>query len=400
MGAIQRTIQLAIIPLAAIIGDSATRPGNAVGDEGWRFVSMPDFLNVDTDYPQAGWEEAVGFILQTIKAEQPEFLLVAGDLVMGRWHGEADKPGVAGIEHFAARYYPAWKARLESHGLKYYAALGDHELGDNPWRYPDAVAHVAAYKQAFREYLNMPRNGPDHMRGTAFYWTHGNVLFLAVDVFEPGQSDQGVIRPGVTGAQLAWMERVIETHPDADHVIVMGHAPVLGPVRQWSSSGLMVTGGRESEFWQAMSRRKVALYLCGEVHAITCTQRDGVQQIAHGGLIGYNTRTNYLVVDVYPDRLDLTLKEIDMLPSGEKLWQPGNNRPLERVEISPEIRQRGFLPVGKLTVDTQSNPRRFRNAQGYFLPEYEISTERARPVFSENFKPLPRIRLDGQVDNH
>jgi hypothetical protein len=179
---------------------------------------------------------------------------------------------------------------LKSHGLKYYAALGDHELGDNPWRYPDALAHVAASKQAFREYLNMPQNSPDHMRGTAFYWTHGNVLFLTVDVFEPGQSDQGIIRPDVTGAQLAWMEQVIQTHPNADQVIVMGHATVLGPVRQWSSSGLMVTGGRESEFWQAMSR-----------------------------------------------------------------WK---------------------------------------------LPEYETSTERARPVFSENFKPLPRIHLDGQVDNH
>ena len=364
----------------------------------WRFVSMPDFLNVDTDYPQPGWEDALSTILESVESENPDFLVVAGDLLMGHWHGEKERPGVPGIVHFAERYYPAWKARLKAHDLTWYAALGDHEIGDNPWRYAQATDYVAAYKREFREHLGMPLNGPDHMKGTAFYWRHKNVLFIAVDVFEKGESGQGSIRTGVTGAQLAWMERVIGDHPEVDHVVVMGHAPCLGPVRMWSSSGLMVTGGRESAFWQALKRHQVALYLCGEVHAITCTQRDGVQQIAHGGLIGYNTRTNYLVVDVYPDRLDLILKEIDMLPSGKKLWQPGSNRPLERVKITPEMKQRGFTTVGTLSIDTKSKPPRFNNAQGYFLKRFETSTEIGRPVhFPKGLKALPRINLDGTI---
>ncbi len=364
----------------------------------WRFVSMPDFLNVDTDYAQPGWEDALGVILESVKSENPAFLMVPGDLVMGEWHGNKTRPGIPGIEHFAKRYYPAWKARLKVHGLTWYAAVGDHELGDNSWHYPRALETVAAYKRQFRDHLSMPLNGPDHMKGTAFYWTHKNVLFMSVDVFEEGRSNQGVIRTGVTGEQLAWMERVMAEHADVDHIIVMGHAPCLGPVRMWSSSGLMVVGGRDSTFWQAMKRHQVALYLCGEVHAITCTERDGVQQIAHGGLIGYNTRTNYLVVDVYPDRLDLTLKEIDMIPKGEKLWQPGNNRPLERVEITPEIKARGFVSVGTMTIDTKSNPRRFLKAQGYFLKEFETSKDRGVPIHHpKGFKPLPRINLDGTV---
>jgi hypothetical protein len=320
-------------------------------------------------------------ILESVKAEKGEFLLVPGDLVMGEWHAWKGPQGVAGIEHYAQRYYPAWKARMEAHGLKWYAALGDHEIGDNPWNYPQALEFVAAYKKEFREHMGMPLNGPEHMKGTAFYWKHKNVLFISVDVFEEGESRQGKIRAGVTGKQLEWMERVIGEHDDADHIVVMGHAPCLGPVRQWSSSGLMISGGRESEFWQSMAKHGVALYLAGEVHAITCTERDGVQQIAHGGLIGYNTRTNYLVVDVHPDRLELEIKEIDMEPSGEKLWQPGNNRPLEKVTISPEMKKRGFAPVGKLTIDTKSQPRRFENPQGYFLKKFETSSERGRPAF-------------------
>ena len=374
------------------------RTSRAAEQTSWRFVSMSDFLNVDTDFPQPGWEEALGTILESVKSEAPDFLLVAGDLVMGEWHDTAARPGLAGIEHFAKRYYPAWKARLEAHGLTWYAAVGDHELGDNAWHYPGALETVAAYKRMFRDHVGMPLNGPDHMKGTAFFWRHKNVLFISVDVFEEGRSNQGVIRTGVTGEQLAWMERVITEHSTVDHVIVMGHAPCLGPVRQWSSSGLMIVGGRESAFWQAMKRHKVALYLCGEVHAITCTERDGVQQIAHGGLIGYNTRTNYLVVDVTPDRLDLTLKEIDMLPSGEKLWQPGNNRPLERVKITPDMKVRGFVPVGRLSIVTKGNARKFLNAQGLFLKKFETSTDRGVPVHHpKGFKPLPRINLDGTV---
>ncbi len=365
--------------------------------ESWRFVSMPDFLNVDTEYPQKGWEESLTCILESVKSETPDFLVVPGDLVMGHWHnGDKSRPGLDGIEYYADIYYPAWKARLAAHGIKWYAALGDHELGDNPWRYKGALERVAAYKREFREHLGMPLNGPDHMKGTAFWWRHKNVLFVSVDVFEQGKSNQGAIRTGVTGKQLEWLNAVFEQNRDATHRIVMGHAPCLGPVRKWSSSGLMVEEGRESPFWQCLKANDVDLYLCGEVHAITCTERDGVQQIAHGGLIGYNERTNYLVVDVHPDRLELAIKEIDMIPSGKPLWQPGNNRPLEKVTITPAMKRRGFVPVGKLTINKAGEDKSFHNPQGYFLKKYETSEERARPGFKGG-TPLPRINLDGTI---
>lgn len=382
-----RALILAAIAMLHITAQAQDEPK-------WRFVSMPDFLNVDTAYPQNGWEDALGYILESVRSEAPDFLIVPGDLIMGHWHAEKEFLGVAGIERFAARYYPAWKARLEAHDLKYYTAVGDHELGDNPWGYKDAARNVASYKQQFREHMGMPLNGPEHMQGTAFFWRHKNVLFISVDVFEAGESNQGVIRTGVTGSQLEWMERVIEDNRDVDHLIVMGHAPCLGPVRQWSSSGLMIADGRESTFWKALAKHQAALYLCGEVHAITCTERDGVQQIAHGGLVGYNTRTNYLVVDVYADRLELVIKEIDLLPSGKKLWQPGQNRPLEKVDIAPEVQKRGFIEVGTLIIDTKSQPRSFSGAQGYFLKQHETSSDRGGPVFSGK-QALPRINLDG-----
>ena len=354
-------------------------------DETWTFVSMPDFLNVDTDYPQPEWEPALEYILTSVKGENPDFLLVAGDLVMGHWYSREE------IAKYAGRYYPAWKRRLDDIQLPFYAAIGDHELGDNPW--PDwKMKLVPEYRRAFREYLKMPDNGPEHRKGTAFWWRHKGVLFVAVDVFEEAPGRQGGITAQVTDKQLTWLEQVLESHADADHRIVMGHTPVLGPVRAWSSSRLMLEGGRESDLWQAMVRHDVDLYLCGEVHAITCIERDGILQIAHGGLIGYNTRTNYLVVRVRPDALHLELKEIDLQPAGNKLWQPGTNRPLERVTLTPAARRKGFLPVGRVLLKKSSDEKVLVDPVGYFDP----AQEPARP---ENYRPYgqsepPRIVLE------
>ena len=306
---------------------------------------------------------------------------------MGHWYTAEE------VEEYAARYYPAWIKRLRHYDLPFYAAIGDHELGDNPW--PDwKAALVPAYKEQFRRYLKMPENGPSHMLGTAFWWRHKNVLFVAVDVFEKAKGKQGGITAQVTGEQLEWFDRVLAENSDADHVVVMGHTPVLGPVRAWSSSRLMLKGGRESDFWQTMKRHGVDLYLCGEVHAMTCIERDGIMQIAHGGLIGYNTRTNYLVAKITDKRLTLELKEIDMVPSGEKLWQPGTNRPLEKVTISDKVRQRGFVPVGRVSIEKGEGKKRFIGAKGYFDPKLE-------PGEREFYRPYgqsepPRVVLDGE----
>ncbi len=359
-----------------------------LNNDSWTFVSMPDFLNVDCDYPQEGWEDALSYVLESVKQENPDFLVVAGDLVMGHWDGPEwnDKDTIA---KYSQRYYSAWINRINDHGLKFYTSIGDHEIGDNPWRSSKKLEAVELYKKAFSKYMDMPKNGPKHMNGTAFWWRHKNVLFISTDVFEEGNSDQGLIKAGVTGDQLEWLKQVLEENMDVDHRIVLGHAPVLGPVRKWSSSGLMIKEGRESEFWQTMKKYDVDAYLCGEVHAITCTERDGIMQIAHGGLIGYNTRTNYMVVSVSKDKIELEIKEIAMLPHGKHLWQTKNNRPLENVTISEEDKAKGFYPVGFATID-KTKKKQFIDRKGYFLTKYETSSERALPVFKkENNKGLP-----------
>ena len=326
----------------------------------WKFVSMPDFLNVDLTYPQKGWEEALDYVLKAVKAEDPDFVLVAGDLVMGRW-----TYGDKGVKHWADIYYPAWVKRMADHGLTFYAAIGDHELGDDPWpRGSEKLNAIGEFKKAFRDHLKMPLNGPEHMKGTAWSMVHKGVLFVGVDVFE---ADPKLgIAAKVTGKQLAWLDKTLANRKGIEHVVVMGHTPIVGPVRRWSSSGLMLEGGRASPLWQTMSKRGVDLYLCGEVHDMTCNERDGVQEIAHGGLFGYNSRVNYLVTTVSPGKMTLELKELDIVCQGPKLWQVGTNRPRERVSITEAVRKRGFVSMGRMVVDKTGPARALRGKTGRF----------------------------------
>ena len=89
-----------------------------------------------------------------------------------------------------------------------------------------------------------------------------------------------------------------------------------------------------------------------------------------------------------------------MVPFGKtKLWQPGTNRPMERVQITPEMRERGFVPVARMTLRKADEAKSFDNRRGYFLPEFESSTQRGKPVRPGHpGKELPRINLDDTME--
>jgi hypothetical protein len=129
----------------------------------------------------------------------------------------------------------------------------------------------------------------------------------------------------------------------------------------------MLEGGQDSPLWQAMKKHGVDLYLCGEVHAITCTQADDVLQIAHGGLFGYNPKVNYLLGTVSGDQIKLELKEIEIVNSGEKLWQVGNNRPRATVTIADDVKQKGFTTVGTATLERTGTATILTNPTGCFV---------------------------------
>jgi hypothetical protein len=306
----------------------------------WKFISIPDFLNNDVAYPEPNWDQAIDYVLRGIKQENPDFVVVAGDLVWGRWSKSREH-----LEKKAGIYYPAWIRRMQAYGLQFYSAVGDHELGDNPWEGKKKLL-VPFYEEAYRKYLRMPENGPEHMRGLAFSLVHKNTLIIVADVFEKDKN--GNINIGVSGEQLAWVKETLEIHKNVKHVICVGHVPILPGWTTHSSSQLSIKNGEESDLWHIFEKYGVDLYLCGEVHDISVQRKGGVHQIVHGSQPSNVPEFNYLLVTVYPDRIDLELKKIETVLEGKI---GGGYKYANRiVRISEEKKKEGFVSAGKMTI--------------------------------------------------
>lgn len=331
--------------------------GPAPATRAMRILSSPDFLNADvadlalgeTTYlpglqdngtsPQV--EASLDTILDDWASRQPDDVLVAGDLVNGHWGLDRESTGIFGpvstaaeqkaaIHRAANTYYPQWLARFAAHGLDtVHPAMGDHEYGDNNWP-AWKLAQAGTYRRAWERWFTRNANGsaryPDHPASgqhafSAYAWRPNPLVqMVTLDEFHRAP-DRMLIH--VDQAQLAWLEGVL-TRAKADGVpwvIVQGHVPIVEPVRSGASSELSYLRGTDSELWRLFRKYGVDVYLCGEVHDVTAISRDGILQVSHGGIFQFE-RTNYLLADVYPGRLNL--KVFDYLShgsDGRDLWE-------------------------------------------------------------------------------
>jgi hypothetical protein len=404
--------------------------------QSWSFVSIPDFQNNDigsladpaSQFPSnptlpagfvalnpnwdsctAEYDDSVNWIVSRLALEEPDFVTVAGDLVMGHWEYSSDGRLVFGplsndIERQAAirrasdYYYDIWQGRFDPTRnlhlqtvlqslskplvpMTVHVLVGDHELGDNNWSAGGARSRmVPTYKEAFSRWFTQVPAGASSgtpryasrpigtvYENTAYAFQHNNVLMVMVDEFrqdDPSTSlgANGSVLPTVdnglasttTDDQLAWLQGVLaagRADPTVDWIIVQGHMPVLRPVRVRNSSNLGVrdqSGATEYNtlLWQTLSQYDVDLYFCGEVHDITLSRYGGVTQLVHGALIGNHSPINYLRIDVHGNRLELTSKQISAQLTSGSLWQTGSNRPRANFEITAVTRAQGYQSVG------------------------------------------------------
>ena len=330
-----------------------------------RFVSFPDFFNFDIPEPWPKYDAAVDYFLTAVKKEKPNFVLVDGDMVGGHWW---DSPEC--VESNGMMYYGAWKRRLEKHGLTYYTAIGDHELGDDPWPKSkrDLIPHFeAVYKQNF----DMPQNGPDHKKGLAYFVRKGDLLVVTVETFEVVEDS---MRIQVAGQQLEWLQQTLVEHRDAPFKIVQGHVGLWGDLNSRSSSRLMLEEGKQSAFYKTLVAHGVDAYFAGEFHDVTVLEADGIWQIVHGSSWGravVNTQ-DYLVGEVKNNQLHLTLKRLYMEVDGGHIWNVNKPRgPREIVRISEQSLTNGPEITGTLTITNNNGKKSFSNQTGYFALDHE-----------------------------
>ncbi len=361
--------------LTKVIAVLLLMQSTARAEEPWRFLTLADWhlaeIYVQPDkYPEGIATVADG--LKMLKANYGgELVMLPGDSNVGHWDTKqfikSFKPGLTPAESILQAgglcYTGMVEAFNEAGYSKLLMAVGDHELGDNPWPPGTAVSkHQAEFREAFANVFNSNPDGeqfvydkpigeaPSRPVGTkyettSFAYQYKNVLFVTVDVFHQEDPDrnigmQGSVTGAVLGKHLAWLDHVLaEARKDSSikHIFVQAHLPVLQPVRRVNSSGMLMDDEMESDFWKTLRKHKVDIYFAGEVHSNTVTkdpESDLVQVVTRAKFMN-----NFVTVDITDDVIDITLYN----------------------QVAPKPSDGKYDVYGKFVIDKSSGERVFRD---------------------------------------
>ncbi len=315
----------------------------ARAEDPWRFLTLADWhlaeIYVQPDrYPEGIATVADG--LRMLKANYGgELVMLPGDSNVGHWDTKqfikSFNPKLTPAESILQAgelcYSGMVNAFKEAGYSKLLMAVGDHELGDNPWPPGTAVSQCQPqFREAFAKVFNINPDGgtflydepigkaPSRPLGTKYETTsyayqYKNVLFVTVDVFHQEDTDkaiglQGSVTGAVVGEHLKWLGHVLSEarkDPSIKHIFVQAHLPVLQPVRRVNSSGMLMDDEMESDFWKTLRKHKVDIYFAGEVHSNTVTKdpkSELVQVVTRAKFMN-----NFVTVDVTDERIEITL---------------------------------------------------------------------------------------------
>lgn len=315
-------------------------------EDTWRFISLADWHSAEKHIMGDRHEEynaAVDENIDTLKLMKRDFggdlIILPGDSNGGHW----DTPKF--IKKFNPKLTPE-QSILQAGKLCYdgmidtftrggypnlLMAVGDHEVGDNPWPVGSDVSRFQPqFRQSFAHAFNYSSDGTQFKydakignansrplgtkyQDTSYAYQHKNVLFITMDVFhqqdyKTSLGEQGTVTGTVVGPHLSWFESVLsEARKDTSikHIFVQSHLPVIYPVRKISSSGMLIDDGVKNPFWQLMRNYKVDIYFAGEVHANTVTKdpESNLLQVVTRG----NFFTNFQTIDISDDKIEMTL---------------------------------------------------------------------------------------------
>jgi len=245
----------------------------------WKFAVLSDTQGDRKDESQKPYinEKVLTMIANDIALEQPDFVLVAGDLVSGWLHnGGADY----------STQFAAWKEVMKpvyGAGIKVYPVRGNHE--DGPERFalsplpanlePPAGAQTAL-KEAFRQAFDqtyIPQNGPTGEEGFTYSFSHKNALIIGIDEFTVHQHK----------VNQAWFDARIALKTEA-HLFVYGHEPAFGV---YHKDNLSFYAEERDQFWNAIGKGGGRVYFCGHDHmynraAIADKAGNAIRQIVAG----------------------------------------------------------------------------------------------------------------------
>lgn len=314
--------------------------------EKWRFINIPDYHNaeglaINTPERQERLQERKEGFVKMKKRHGGELITIPGDVVSGHWYRNKYLKKYKAIEGYAnfttkqvilesakMSYQGLWDIIKESGYDNFLMAVGDHEIGDNPWQKgSEVVKHIETFRAGFSKVFTLDKSGqsrfnknigaaPPRPLGTIYEHTsnayqHKNILFVTLDMFRFDSKDktlggQGVVIGDISGKHLDWLENVLKEAQNIEsiqHIIVQSHLPIIYPVRKFASSGMLVEDNQSEKILNLFRKYHVDIYLAGEVHMNTVTKdpkSDLIQFVGRG-----NKLSNLTTVDVEENKLSL-----------------------------------------------------------------------------------------------
>ncbi|VGO16440.1 hypothetical protein PDESU_05031 [Pontiella desulfatans] len=314
-------------------------------EEPWRFLLLADWhsaekytqLEKETDWLEEAIAEDVAVVRMLKENYGGELILMPGDSNGGHWDTpnfiKNNFPGAMPEESVLEAGRLCYSGMIVSFRKGGYSklimAVGDHEVGDNPWPPGSDVSRCQPqFRESFAKEFNRNPDGGRFLyekpigqaasrplgtkyEETSYAYRHKNILFITLDAFHQEDPDksigpEGSVTGTITGPHLQWLEEVLsEARKDAGikHILVQSHLPVIYPVRKVNSSGMLMDDDIRSPFWQLLRKYKVDIYFAGEVHANTVTKDPGsdvIQLVSRG-----NFFNNFQTLDISDDRIEV-----------------------------------------------------------------------------------------------
>jgi hypothetical protein len=310
---------------------------------GWRFLVLSDWHNAEKyifgkrPKDEVNDIQVISYLKQNFGGE---LILASGDTNSGVWYphhfskalnnmmGSKLKPAEVIMEAGRRCYSGLMKSFRLGGFWNLIMAVGDHELGDNPWNEGSLKSKlVLQYRRAFADNINMDYDGnfrfqenigdvesrpfSTQFSETSYAYIHKNVLFVTIDEWYQKSPNSNISKRGtvvgtMSGKHLKWFDNVLtagRAHPKVKHIFVQGHLPILLPVRKVKSSGMALEDGTNSLLWKTMQKHKVDIYWAGEVHLNTVSKDpdSNLIQVVNRG----NYFSNFFTVDVTDDLITL-----------------------------------------------------------------------------------------------
>jgi Icc protein len=215
-------------------GSSTTAPR-----ETFRFVVLGDSRGNDSSEPVN--TAILGNLSSQIAAldPKPDLVLFLGDLVFSG--------GLSQLNQWNSIIAP-----IPNAGIPVYPTLGNHEL----------LTGLASGQEAYRDYFELPTNGPSGYDELAYSVEHKNALFVCLDSYY--FDGQTFFSNQITNAQLAWLNNLLGS-TTKKFKFVFTHSPAY-PVDGHIGNSLDSNQAQRDAFWNILDDGQATIFFAGHEH--------------------------------------------------------------------------------------------------------------------------------------